>query len=188
MKIMLDPGHGGKDDGATYKDLKEKDVVLNICRIAQDTLQYKHWIAMTRNEDIYVPIMKRVDHANMWGADVFISVHCNADPDADLPGMPEAKGEEIWINQNSFEGKRLAQALRLAVDRFFPENHFRGIKQTTHLGVLKYTRMPAALIEVGFLDNSATAVLLNDPGVIKQIGQSLVSGILRYALDWERGP
>ena len=182
---MLDPGHGGTDFGATYRDLKEKDVVLSICRIAQDTLQYKHWIAMTRNEDIYVPIMKRVDHANMWGADVFISVHCNADPDADLPGMPEAKGEEIWINQNSFEGKRLAQALRLAVDRFFPENHFRGIKQTTHLGVLKYTRMPAALIEVGFLDNTATHAHLSDRLVIKQIGHLLLSGILRYATGQE---
>ena len=181
MKIMLDPGHGGTDTGATYRDLKEKDVVLSICRIAQDTLQYRHWIAMTRNEDSYLPIMKRVERANMWGADAFISVHCNADPDPDLPDMPEATGEEIWIYENSFEGKRLAQSLRLAVDRFFPEHHFRGIKQTTHLGVLTYTRMPAALIEVGFLDNTATFKLLSEPLIIKQIGHLLVSGIMRYA-------
>ena len=180
MKILLDPGHGGKDPGASFKGLNEKDVVLSICRKTQDYLQYICCIAMTRNEDIYVPIKERAVLANMWNADAFISLHINADPDEDLPGMPEAKGEEIWIYPNSTGGRTLAQYLSNSVDKFFPDEKFRGIKESSHLGVLRLTKMPAILIEVGFIDNSETNESFSDPKTIKRIAQLMAGGVTRY--------
>lgn len=179
-KVMLDPGHGGRDPGASFRGLLEKHISLAVCRKIQDLLQYKYWVAMTRNEDVFISLIHRADLANLWGADIFVSVHCNADPDEDAPGMTEARGEEIWIYRNSFKGKRLAQSLKLVVDECFPENPFRGIKATTHLSVLRRTRMPAALVELGFIDNRATNTMLVDPDTISRIGQLLVAGIMRY--------
>jgi len=179
-RVMLDPGHGGSDQGASFRGICEKDVVLSICRVVQDNLQYKYWAGMTRNEDKFVHLSNRADLANMWKADIFVSVHCNADPDIDKPGMPEAKGEEIWIYEDSFEGRRLAEALRLPIDKAFPENPFRGIKSTKHLTVLKNTKMPAVLVELGFIDNEKTNVLLTDPDNIRRIGHLLVTGVMKY--------
>ncbi|MCK5833805.1 N-acetylmuramoyl-L-alanine amidase [bacterium] len=79
--VMIDPGHGGKDPGASAKDgTREKKLVLDISkRIAKilkdDTL---FTVEITRNEDVFLPLSKRTDLANSNNADLFISIHCNA--------------------------------------------------------------------------------------------------------------
>ena len=180
MKIMLDPGHGGEDSGATFRDLKEKDITLDICFACLEKLQLHHWVALTRTSDMHVPLDIRAKIANWWKADLFISIHCNADPDSDEPGMPEAKGEEIWIHPGSLTGLHVAQALKDHVDEFFPNHKFRGIKESERLYVLRRTQMPAILIETGFMDN------VNEYGAFRgvvnrrRIGLLLGRGILNY--------
>lgn len=187
MKILLDPGHGGRDTGASFRDLYEKNVVLAICKIAQQRLCWDFWTNLSRRDDTFLSINERWVLANKWGADLLISVHCNADPDEDLPNMPEARGEEIWICLGSKRSRKLAESLTENVDYFFPGNKFRGIKETTHLGVLRWSMMPAALVEIGFIDNVETNKELGDEIVRNRIGRLLAAGIGNYAKGIERG-
>lgn len=78
--IVVDPGHGGHDPGATGFGLKEKDVVLNLAKRINDHFgQYKDVkVSLTRWDDRFLELSERADFANKRGADLFISLHCNA--------------------------------------------------------------------------------------------------------------
>ena len=181
MKICLDPGHGGEDPGAAFRDLKEKDVVLDIALACMEGLQRFHWTALTRTSDLYIPLGNRVQLANSWHADLFVSVHCNADPDIDDHGMPEARGEEIWIYPGSVPGRQAAEAIKQHVDSFFKQHPFRGIKESRNFFVLKYTAMPALLIETGFIDNISEHGAFGRAVFRRGIGLRLARGLLDYA-------
>lgn len=180
MKIILDPGHGGDDLGATFRNLKEKHITLDICLAAMERLQLFHWTALTRTSDMYVALDTRTKVANWWKADLFVSVHCNADPDSDEPGMPEAKGEEIWIHSGSLTGRHIADAVKDHVDEFFPNHKFRGIKESESFYVLRRTEMPALLIETGFMDNVSEHGAFRRAVNRRRIGILLAQGLLNY--------
>ncbi len=78
--IVIDAGHGGKDPGATYGRLKEKDVVLDIAKKVRDLLSRDKdlKVYMTRSRDIFIPLEERTAIANKYKADLFISIHANA--------------------------------------------------------------------------------------------------------------
>ncbi len=103
LVVVLDPGHGGKQMGAIgTRGLVEKDLALDVARLARETLLRVPGIdvVMTRLDDEDIPLWDRVDMANEIGANVFISVHANAFPKAGLGGVEtffhslEASGEE----------------------------------------------------------------------------------------------
>ncbi|MCD6219102.1 N-acetylmuramoyl-L-alanine amidase [Candidatus Calescamantes bacterium] len=79
-KIVIDPGHGGKDPGAIgWGGLKEKDITLKIALYLRDYLENEEFdVFLTRKRDIFVPLSKRVSFSNSHQADLFISIHCNA--------------------------------------------------------------------------------------------------------------
>lgn len=81
--IVVDPGHGGKDPGATYLGVREKDIVLKLSKkIAADLTERGFNVIMTRVEDEFLPLKERTEIADSARADLFISVHCNAAPNA----------------------------------------------------------------------------------------------------------
>ncbi len=92
-RIVLDPGHGGNDPGATGPTgLKEKDVTLAIAhRIAPVLARQGVEVTLTRDDDRYVTLEERTARANAYGADLFVSIHCNA---AEKPGR---KGVETYV-------------------------------------------------------------------------------------------
>ena len=180
MKIFLDVGHGGEDSGANFQGLDEKDVVLDICLACFERLQLFHWVALSRTADVYVPLSNRALEANYWGADLFVSVHCNADPDPDYPDMPEAKGEEIWVYSRDSDGYKVAETIKDHVDSFFQTHPFRGIKESKNLYVLRKTKMPALLVETGFIDSINEHEAFKDLGFKRGIGLALARGILEY--------
>jgi N-acetylmuramoyl-L-alanine amidase len=94
--------------------------------------------------------------------------------------MPEAKGEEIWFCKGSLKGLRLAQCLADEVDRIFPDEPFRGIKETESLYVLKHTTAPAVLIEMGFIDKSSSSETFKDELTLRKIGALIARGIHEY--------
>jgi len=79
-KIVLDPGHGGKDPGAvSMSGLREKDIVLDIARRIKRYLEAESIeVRLTRSDDTFVSLWRRADIANKYGADFFISIHANA--------------------------------------------------------------------------------------------------------------
>jgi len=88
-KIVIDPGHGGKDPGAMAFGLKEKDIVLKVSRKIAKILKttYRYEVAMTRNKDVYIPLEERTSLANRQNSDLFLSIHVNAHPDKTIGGI-----------------------------------------------------------------------------------------------------
>lgn len=155
MLICIDPGHGGRHPGAVHGDLVEKDIALNIALAMRECVEQKNHVSvvMTRETDEYVSIGERARIANRANADLFVSIHLNADPDPDEPCMHEASGEEILVYSELSTAYRLAQHMATTIDQVVP-GAFRGVKFRPDLGVLAYTHMPAMLIECGFIDNT----------------------------------
>ncbi|MBE9529079.1 MAG: N-acetylmuramoyl-L-alanine amidase [Proteobacteria bacterium] len=107
LTIVIDPGHGGRDPGATgRRGLKEKDVTLKIAKMLRDSLKKrtKARVVMTRTRDVYVPLEERTAIANREEADLFISIHVNASRKRKATGI-----ESYILNvSEDAESKRLA--------------------------------------------------------------------------------
>ena len=99
LKVMIDPGHGGKDDGAAGRHgIREKQASLNIAKKVKREVErisklqgYPVELRLTREEDIFIPLKERARMANEWGADMFVSVHLNSSP------VSKARGFEVYF-------------------------------------------------------------------------------------------
>jgi len=105
-KIVLDPGHGGKDPGAMAFGLKEKDIVLTLAKRLQPVLQKELGceVILTRESDTFIPLEERTAIANTESADLFVSLHVNAHPSAKVRGL-----ETYYLNLTTN-----AEAMRVA--------------------------------------------------------------------------
>ncbi len=176
-KVCIDAGHGGKKPGAEYKGLLEKDVNLKVALRTGELLEANNYeVVYTRKDDSHVELMERCNIANDAMADIFVSIHCNATDN----NAEKAKGEEIWVFEGSKKSLKLAETIADEVDAFFPDEPFRGIKETSGLVVLHYTNMPAVLIELGFIDNSKTNASFQDEETLERISELIAQGINEY--------
>lgn len=129
-RVVLDPGHGGHDPGAIgYGGLREKDVALDVAFRAAPLIARELDIdaLLTRDGDEYVPLDERVARANAFGADLFISIHCNASPSRDSHGVMtfvldrsvDALAGQVAARENAASREasdRLAHAMRQVMD------------------------------------------------------------------------
>jgi N-acetylmuramoyl-L-alanine amidase len=94
-RIVIDPGHGGKDPGAMAFGMKEKDIVLSIAKNVAGRLkdEYGYEVLLTRNSDTFLPLEERTAIANTQKADLFVSIHVNAHPDKSIGGV-----ETFYLN------------------------------------------------------------------------------------------
>jgi N-acetylmuramoyl-L-alanine amidase len=181
-RIVIDAGHGGKDPGASYGGLREKDVNLAVVQQMHLELSIIGFdVILTRGTDLTLTLAERCAIANKSGAMAFLSIHCNADPDPDLPGMPEARGEEIWVYQMPGLSYDLAFDIGESFKYHFPLEPWRGIKISQGLYVLRHTRMPAALVEIGFIDASDSPETFGDSQTILKIAHVVDIGILNWS-------
>ena len=148
MKIFVNPGHGGSDCGAVGNGLKERDVVLNIGRRVENYLRAVGFDVKLFQYDGLAEICA---DANAFGADLFVSIHCNA-------ATGKAQGAETYHYYGSNDSRRLAVLIqRQIVNSIAVFN--RGVKEES-FAVLSGTNMPAVLVETAFIDNAADAKLL----------------------------
>jgi N-acetylmuramoyl-L-alanine amidase len=188
--IVIDPGHGGKDPGAIYGGLKEKQIVLFICldiAFRLKEINEKYNVHLTRPTDLYISPLQRAEFANRVCSNLFVSVHCNADADFDMAWDSEAKGEEIWISLINPESMVAAKAMKTWVDLIFPGEPFRGIKASTCLTVLNVTKSAAILIEVGFIDKSSSLETFSSMKTLQKISGLLTAGIDQYFVNTKGG-
>ena len=158
MKILIDPGHSGPGEpGACAGDVSEAAVVLAIARLAAARLRERgHTVRLSRDGDIDDDgLTWRAEMANVWGADLFLSIHANSAAD------PAAHGTEVWHYPGSRAGRRLARRIQRAIVRRLGTAD-RGVKPATFT-VLAATDCPAVLIETAFLSNPADRALLTVP-------------------------
>ncbi len=163
MKIFLDPGHNysGSDTGASGYGLREEIVTFDIAVYLRNLLiNAGHEVKMSRNSvtdnvgngTVTSSLNERARMSNDWGADLFISIHCNAFDKT-------ARGTETLVySLNSKAATTAAKVQQSIVDKLGTTD--RGVKARSELVVLKNTSAPALLIETAFVDNENDAWLL----------------------------
>ncbi len=185
MRICLDPGHGGFDPGAVGPSgLKEKDVTLAVCKKLAQYLAGSCEVRLTRTEDRALgaseneDLRNRVTLANNWLADCFISVHCNS-------GSPAAKGMEVFTSPGQGKSDTIAEEIVRAWEAEFPGAVVRkdlsdgDSDKEARYYVLVYTKMPAVLVELGFISNAAEEKLLADPAWQGRAARAIAAGLAR---------
>ena len=171
MRIVLDPGHGGKDPGAVGHGLQEADINLRLAKcLAVELRSKKHAVIMTRSTDEYLSLAQRSKISNDNNPDLFISLHCNAATN------PSAHGIETLCYSLSSKGYIFALAVQKAlVEGTGLAN--RGVKARPDLYVLKHTKAPAILIELGFISNPKDAEWLKNPENIRLAARLIAQAI-----------
>jgi len=178
MKLFIDPGHGGKDSGATGNGLVEKTLNIAVALSLEAQLQRSGIEAMlSRYVDEDVTLQQRTDRANFWGADVFLSVHHNG---FDNPG---ARGIETYYSIRQGDSKQFAEAIQTALCSAFPMSN-RGTKTrlngtgTDWYHVLRQSRAPVAvIIETGFVTSPVDAELIKQPDFPRRQAEVLARAI-----------
>ncbi|WP_067729472.1 N-acetylmuramoyl-L-alanine amidase [Oceanobacillus damuensis] len=182
MKLYLDPGHGGADPGASGNGLKEKDVVLDIALRIRSILTEKFErvsVKMSRSGDATKTLRKRKDEANYWGADFYLSIHCNA-------FNSKADGYEDFIHNSLSEQSKAAKYQDILHEEITKMNRLRNRgKKKANLHVLRETTMPAFLSENGFIDNSGDSALMKQDTWKQNIALGHVNGLAK-AFNLER--
>lgn len=145
-KIMLDAGHGGNDPGAVYGGRQEKDDNLRLAMAVGNILSQNGIdVVYTRTDDVYQSPIEKARLANASGADYFISFHRNSSPEPN-----QYSGVETLVYNQSGRKLTMAQNINRALENIGFKN--LGVKSRTGLVVLRRTRMPALLIETGFIN------------------------------------
>lgn len=174
MRVAVDAGHGGSDPGAVGHGLHEADITLQVARLLKKELTAAgHEVMMTRQrQNEFVSLAGRAKRANEWGADLFVSLHCNA------AAREEVEGMEVFSFPGSDSGFRLAGKIFNFLDSFVVAGPhlWRGLKEA-NFAVLRLTNMPAVLVEMEFITNSRQAQNLADPAWQLRMAKVLAEGI-----------
>lgn len=154
--IVMDAGHGGFDNGASYNGRLEKDDNLALTLAVGDILsQYGFQVLYTRTEDVYDSPYQKALKGNAAGADIFVSIHRNSAP---VPNMYQ--GVETLVYSNNGLPALLAENINAQLERVGYRNI--GISERPNLIVLNSTNMPAVLVEVGFINSDRDNYLFDN--------------------------
>ena len=179
-KVFIDAGHGGIDPGAvdgTANDpiyTEEADRNLDIAlKTGAALVRCGFEVKYSRTGDTTHSLGDRAAAANAWGADIFMSNHCNGGPDG-----ATSRGIEVFRYYGSTAGLKLATAIYNRLDDVSPWSD-RGVKEAGFY-VLKYTHMPAALTEFGFVNNTDEEAALAQPAYRLALAEAQARGVCDY--------
>jgi len=202
--VILDPGHGGHDNGAPSRYGYEKDFALDVALRARKLLEAAHYkVVMTRASDVFIPLEQRPAPANHLADSIFISIHFNSSS-----SNLEARGFEIFSmaprgapatndtlprerdmraepgNASELQSGALAGSIYHSLLGQVPMED-RGIKYA-RFAVLRLCSVPAVLIECGFMSNNAESALVGTPAWRQRVAESITDGVESYKLLAER--
>ncbi len=194
--VVLDPGHGGSEPGASANGLVEKNLNLSVALACKSELEQYNGVTvyMTRSTDVTVGLKERADKAKAWGADIFVSLHMNS-------ATASANGVEVYYPNPNYnlkvheEGKKLAaQIQQQLVSLGLYDRHIKEDPSTVNgtypdgskvdgYQVIRYNKLngiPGIIVEHAFLSNSNDAAKLRDPDFIRRLGIADATGIAKY--------
>jgi len=187
FKVCIDPGHGGSDPGACGNDLRECDIVLIVSQMVRSYLEAVGYeVILTRDADVDVygvdataaqELQARCNISDNAGADMFVSIHCNA------AAAPEALGTETYYYALSAKGQKLSAYINNQLVGLGLAN--RGIKSSP-LYVTRHTNAVAALTELAFISNVADAAKLGNTHWQDQFARAVALGITDYFANQEK--
>ena len=173
--VYLDPGHGGQDPGTNHHGMRESDIVLEVSLMVREILQRdgRVQVYMSRHGDDTVANAHRAAMANEI-ADIFITVHVNA-----ANGIATGT-ETLYFNHPSepagFSSRQMSQIFQNNLIAALGTND-RGLRHRPDLLVLNSTHIPAAFLELEFLDAPAGAARLSDPDFLYRAARAIVASI-----------
>lgn len=176
--IVIDPGHGDFDIGAKVGTLKEKNLALETAIRVKNYLHAKGYrVILTRSRDVFLPLKRRADIANDTKSSLFVSIHFNAFK------TEKASGIEIYYynhgnKERLIASKKLAQ---IVLDEMLATTGAinRGVR-SGNFHVIRETKMPAILIEGGFITNPKEHAHLSDKNYIDKMARSIANGIEKH--------
>ena len=188
MKVVIDPGHAGRntDPGAVNAKtgLQEADIALVISRLVENyLLNVGYEVKLTRTEweqEETDDLSYRTALANDWGADIFISLHCNS------AANQSAEGYEVWTSPGNTLGDKLATRIYGQIAAEFPDRAGRtdysdgDPDKESRFYVLVHTDAPACLVEMAFISNDAEAALLVDAAWQDRYARAIARGVTDY--------
>lgn len=200
-KIVVDAGHGGKDNGTINAalNLNEKAVALDVAqRLAKLLRGYGYDVHLTRNNDQFIPLEKRTQIANNLDADLFVSIHFNAVEKGQsqvngietyalsLANHPSSSGSKLTAsdcagyqgNKNDPWNALLAYHVHTSLNQKLDTSD-RGLKRA-RFKVLKNLKCPGILVEAGFMTHPHEAKQIKAPVHRQKIAQSIATGIFEY--------
>ena len=169
-KVVLDAGHGGYDNGATYGDRIEKNDNLNLTLAVGEILEANGVdVIYTRVDDVYVSPLRRAEIANAEGADLFVSIHRNSG------AVPNTyNGVQTLIYDEGGLKQVAAENINGELETVGFTNI--GVEIRNNLAVLRRTQMPSLLTEVGFINSDVDNAIFVER--FPDVANAIASGIL----------
>src|SRR5690625_1528132 len=183
-KILIDPGHGGNDPGASANGLKEKDLTLDISKRVNDNLlsNYEVKTKMTRTSDKTVSLNNRTSSANAWGADLFLSVHINSGGGTGYEDYihnsfgPQSQSIKRYDTTSPEVQAEIRSEVKKVLKKYGIRD--RGDKQA-NFHVLRESGMPAVLLEIMFIDTKKDADLLKNATFKQDMANGISKGVAK---------
>src|SRR5690625_3076380 len=183
-KILIDPGHGGDDPGASANGLKEKDLTLDISKRVNDNLlsNYEVETKMTRTSDKTVSLNKRTSGANAWAADLFLSVHINSGGGTGYEDYihssfgPQSRSIKRYDTTSPEVQAEIRSEVKKVLKKYGIRD--RGDKQA-NFHVLRESGMPAVLLEIMFIDTKKDADLLKNATFKQDMANGISKGVAK---------
>lgn len=185
--IIIDPGHGGFDPGKTgTTGVHEKEINLNIALKLRDYLEQSGaYVIMTRTEDVDLDgddtkqrkkadMMNRSQRVNDSNGDIMVSIHQNSFPQA------KVRGGQVFFYKDSGNGQVLAQHIQKAIQTHADEENKRVAKHNGDYYILRTTKIPAVIVECGFLTNLEEERKLNTDQYQEKMAWAIYIGIIEY--------
>lgn len=180
--IIIDAGHGGDDPGKPGTLGKNEDELnLEIAMKLRELIEESGGIAvMTREDDalsdssLMKDLKNRVYKGNDSMGDIFISIHLNSFTQS------QYKGAQVFYQNNSKRGKFLAETIQDELKKTLDPGNDREAKSSNSYFVLRHAKMPAVIVECGFMSNPYEEKLLNDKNYQYKIAWGIYKGIIRY--------
>lgn len=174
--ITVDPGHGGVDPGAVVAGITEKQVNLDIAlRVAE--LAEKHPklnVVLTRSTDRYVHLLDRLELAEKKSSVGYLSIQANSFSDPDVTGI------ETLVDHTRSRNSPSRHLSSLVQDETISLTHARDRGIKTQRLYTRHTRIPSALIEVGFLTSPVERSKLLRDAYLDRIARGIVKALLIY--------
>ena len=189
--VVIDPGHGGLDEGARSAGLKEKEVALDVALRMEECLEREGvTVVLTRRTDVRMRLRERLAIANGLGNPIFVSIHFNQSPFRSASGVEifyaQRDGSEwMWAgffnateSQVNVESGELAGVLGASLEARTQAPH-RGIHRRA-LFLVQHARGPAVLVEGGFLSHPQERQRLGRPEYRQVLAEALAEGVIEY--------
>jgi N-acetylmuramoyl-L-alanine amidase len=182
--IYIDPGHGGTDPGAIYKEIYESDINLEISKKIEDVLRsYGAIVYLTRygDYDLAVPhalnrkrsdLSRRGNIINRSMCDMYISIHLNAETSSTWYGA------QVFYDDVNPDNKAIAETMQKVLSSNLRTR--RKISETSEMYLHRRVERPGVLIEAGFLTNPNERYLLRQEWYQKKLAKVISDGILQY--------